>query len=551
MNKKLPLISLFIMSIVSILYWTLIPKEKLYEAKWNAPDTTLAITINGEISTTFPTTSAYTGTVECTNGTGKVEWNGTKWILTTSGITKGSTKCNATFITRMPTLSEAILANNEVKTALTTPGKEISAYKLSDISGTTYTIYANTQGYYFTYGTGWTANGDKFNLTGAAVTNDTYANSYSSLVGKYLPDTSCYFNYADFASDTAGTMETTTKLNGVWYVVSATSNSITCKLLTSNKNVTEAVLASSEDDYGTSYYFRGIVRNNYVQFANKCWRIVRITGNNSVKLVLYNKNSLGVADPCSSVNKQSNAAYDGYRAYNENYNDNTYTGIMYGSAGASNYANAQANTNKSTILTVLETWYENNLSSYESKLADTIWCSDKSVVNDRRYDPIEWSPRSGFGYSTNISYYNSYKRLVSSNDKPGGTGVSFICPNDNNGGKLSKFTVSDTTNGNGKLTYKIGLLTVDEVAFAGYSYDTDYVSPANYLRENADYFGWWTMSPAVFITSGARVWEADYSGYLNNKLVSEDDGIRPAISLASSVTISGGSGTSKDPYVVN
>ena len=44
---------------------------------------------------------------------------------------------------------------------------------------------------------------------------------------------------------------------------------------------------------------------------------------------------------------------------------------------------------------------------------------------------------------------------------------SLICPNDNNGGKLSKFTVSDTTNGNGNLTYKIGLLTADEVEFVG------------------------------------------------------------------------------------
>lgn len=76
MKKKLLLISLFIMSIISFLYWTLKPK-KLYEAKWNAPDTTLAITIDGEISTTFPTTNMYTGTVECTSGTGKVDWNGT------------------------------------------------------------------------------------------------------------------------------------------------------------------------------------------------------------------------------------------------------------------------------------------------------------------------------------------------------------------------------------------------------------------------------------------------------------------------------------------
>ena len=50
-----------------------------------------------------------------------------------------------------------------------------------------------------------------------------------------------------------------------------------------------------------------------------------------------------------------------------------------------------------------------------------------------------------------------------------GTGPSLICPNDNNRGKLSKFTVSDTTYGNGALKNyaKIGLLTDDEIAFAG------------------------------------------------------------------------------------
>lgn len=37
---------------------------------------------------------------------------------------------------------------------------------------------------------------------------------------------------------------------------------------------TEAVMASIADDYGTSYYFRGEVTNNYVEFANKCWRYV-------------------------------------------------------------------------------------------------------------------------------------------------------------------------------------------------------------------------------------------------------------------------------------
>ena len=171
-----------------------------------------------------------------------------------------------------PTFAETILMNNEVKTPLTTPGKEVSAYTQSDITYTeSSSVDTTEQAYYITYGTGWEANGTNFNLTGAAVTSDTYVNSYSSLVGKYLPNR--YLSNA--GSRTAGTMVTTTNLYSVYYVVSATSSSFTYKKITSNKNTTEALLASTEDDYGTSYYFRGAIKNNYVEFANKCWRIVR------------------------------------------------------------------------------------------------------------------------------------------------------------------------------------------------------------------------------------------------------------------------------------
>lgn len=170
MNKKLPLISLFIMSIVSIFYWTFKPKE-LYEAKWNAPDTTLAITIDGEISTTFPTTNMYTGTVECTSGTGKVEWKNSKWILTTSGVTNGSTRCNANFTYKATppngwdnaatgTLLAAIKNNSTVRVAMTKPGQEVSAHVVDDITETTSVSISTTyQKYYWTYGTAWQANG--------------------------------------------------------------------------------------------------------------------------------------------------------------------------------------------------------------------------------------------------------------------------------------------------------------------------------------------------------------------------------------------------------
>ena len=430
------------------------------------------------------------------------------------------------------TLIEAILANNEVKAPLTTPGKEVSAHTKDDAESQSASVSSEEQSYYITYGTGWTANGTKFNLTGAAVTSDTYAKSYSSLVGKYLPYGSLYYA----GSSTAGTMKTTTNLDSVYYVVSATQDSFTYKQITSSKNTTEAELASTSDDYGTSYYFRGAVKNNYVQFANKCWRIVRIVGDGSVKLVLHNDNTTKVANPCSSANNSTNAAFARYSgttyksAFNTNNNDNAYVGFMYGAAGASNYAGTHVNTNKSDILKNLEKWYTKNLTSYESKLADTIWCNDKSTVS------------GGFGYGTNATGYAASNRLNSTKQP------TLKCPNDNNGGKLSKFTVDDTTNGNGNLSYKIGLLTADEIVFSGSTYG--YFNLSTYLQENTGTNYWWSLSPGGFNGFNAYVWLVG-SGYLYNGLldVRNDFGVRPAISLVSSTNVTG-EGTSENAYKV-
>ena len=509
-------------------------------------DLFVAALIDGEESTSFPTTSGYTASVECTRNGKKVNakesivWNGTEWELTAK-ITNGNVRCNATFVTAAPapdgwysagsgTLLASIRDNNELKTPLTTPGSEVSAHTKDDVESQTTSVSSTYQAYYFTYGTGYTANGSKFNLTGTAVTADTYANSYSSLVGKYFVSSSASSN----GSSTAGTMKTTTNLSSVYYVVSATSSSYTYKQITSNKNTTEALLASTEDDYGTSYYFRGAVKNNYVQFANKCWRIVRINGDGSVKLVLHNDNTSNASSPCASSNNSTTAAFARYSGssytsvFNSNYNDNAYIGFMYGATGASDYASTHANTNKSDILKNLETWYTNNLTSYESKLADTIWCNDKSTVS------------GGLGYGTNATDYGAYNRLASTKQP------TLKCPNDNNGGKLSKFTVDDTKNGNGNLTYKIGLLTADEIAFAGsiaYTYNR-----STYLQENTGTTWWWSLSPSNFYGSYARVWGVG-SGFLGGNDVYSCNGLRPVISLISSTNVTG-DGTSENPYVV-
>ena len=504
-------------------------------------DLFIATTIDGTASSSFPETNAYSASVSCTQDDKSVDigatikWTGSKWSLGVTNLTSGNTKCTVAF--DPPTLADAILQNNEVKEPMTTPGKEASAHILNDIESATVTVSSTNKAKYITYGTGWTMNGTKFNLTGTGVTSGTYETSYSSLVGKYLAMSQYGFDFVDIGSTTAGTMKTTTNIYALAYVVSATADNIEYKFLTSNKNTTESLLTSTQDDYGMSYYFRGAVKNNYVEFANKCWRIVRIVGDGSVKLVLHNDNISNSSNPCSSMNNSDEAAFAHYSgstyvsAFNSNYNDNAYIGFMYGQAGSSDYASTHANTNKSTILTNLETWYTNNLKTYESVIDDTVWCNDKTNV-DKTYNPWNWSNVNGLGYGTNTTFYGAIQRLVGTSGSAGGTGPSLKC-----NGELSK------------INSKVGLITADELAFAGYAYAQN--NTTTYLQENATDTYWFSLSPVGFINGGAGVWFVRGSyGFFGNDGVRNAYGVRPSISLKSTTNVTG-NGTSDNPYIIN
>ena len=298
----------------------------------------------------------------------------------------------------------------------------------------------------------------------------------------------------------------------------------------------EALLASAEDDYGTSYYFRGAVKNNYVEFANKCWRIVRVGGDGSVKLILHNDNPTGAANPCDAANNSASAAFARYSgttyksAFNTNYNDNAYVGFKYETPGSSKYEATHANTNNSTILTNLETWYTNNLKTYESVIDDTVWCNDKTNVTDTSYNPWGYSNVTGLGYGTNVTYYGATQRLVGTSGSAGGTGPSLKC------NELSK------------ITSKVGLITADELAYAGYAYAQN--NTTTYLQENATDTYWWSLSPDSFSGSDASVCYVIGSGGRFG-VISVDDagGVRPSISLKSTTNVTG-NGSSDKPYKV-
>jgi hypothetical protein len=307
----------------------------------------------------------------------------------------------------------------------------------------------------------------------------------------------------------------------------------------------EVVLSSTEDDYGMSYYFRGAVENNYVVFANMCWRIVRITGDGSIKLTLYNYNSdkENAENPCSvSGTDLAFARYSGTTytsAFNSSSNSNKYIGFMYGTTSTSSYDVEHENLYDSTILTNLKKWYDANFNeTQQSLLADTIWCNDKRLS-------------SGVGYSTNTSYYAAYGRLYT----VASASPSLKCSDSINDNKISKFTASDTVYGNGKLRgtngvgdteYKIGLLTADEVAFAGTIYDAS--NDTYYLYKNANSDNWWTLSPCYYYNLN-RMLSLKATGSIINNLGTY--GVRPAISLVNYVKISGGDGTSTNPFVID
>ena len=281
---------------------------------------------------------------------------------------------------------------------------------------------------------------------------------------------------------------------------------------------TYGYLCKAKDAYGDSFYYRGNVTNNYVKFAGFYWRIIRINGDGTVR-VIYDGTSAH-ANGESSSDRQI-----GTTAFNSSYNDNAYVGYMYGKAGASTYAETHANTNNSTIKTYLDTWYENNIkgTTNEQYVKDNLFCNDRSFAKDN----------SGTGVGTSETHY----RLYSFVNKVNNNKMMLICPQNNDA-----FTVNDTNKGNGVLTYGIGLVTIDEVVLAGGLGSSN----SKYYLYSGEYY--WTTSPISFRGSGAAgnivLLDGNVTGYGG---VNNSAGARPVLNLSSDV-LKNGNGTAPDPY---
>ena len=287
---------------------------------------------------------------------------------------------------------------------------------------------------------------------------------------------------------------------------------------------------AAEDDLGISYYFRGNVDNNYVYFANNWFRIIRINGDGTIRMIY-------TGNPNDSNANQ----YISNSHFNNNYNDNAYVGYMYGSLGSSTYNATHANTNNSTIKGIIDEWYQNNLSSYSQYIADAIYCNDREVV---QVNNAAGMTLTGNGAGTNESAYAGFNRTYVDH------APTLKCKNKND-----RFTTSNSL-GNGALTYPIALITSDEVVMGGGA-GIDNATMTSIVNNNNYYlcptnvvYRYWTMTPSAYAGGNAYVDYVSNDGRLGNRNVDDNFVVRPVVSLKSNA-ISGGDGTVGNPFYVN
>lgn len=428
-----------------------------------------------------------------------------------------------------------------------------------------------------------------------------------------------------------------TTVYAIYNYSSTVSNGVTTYRVTEADRYTQKVTdtASSTpglyytvDDYGDSYFYRGNVTNNYVYYAGFIWRIIRMNGDGSIRLI-YSGTSTSATGSQTTIgssaynSERQDMAFVGYKyglnqVLKHKTNTLTYTNISasttyyysdsyecddttkkckltgnvisgtwqasheailsgndengnvpykytcWGTASTTScpivseitatvslgtgihptqarvkyhgylsatYADTYSDTNDSTIKQKIDPWYENNIlnkkdengNSYASYLSDTLFCNDRSI------SPVA---NSGDGETLErTTLYGAYYRNVN-NKTP-----NLVCPREED-----KFTVS-----NGKLSYPIALITIDEVALAGGRNGS--MNSLYYLYTGQTY---WTMSPYYFNSNyaSARVWFVRSTGDLGSNWSTLGYGVRPVINLSSDILISGGTGTANNPYVV-
>lgn len=240
----------------------------------------------------------------------------------------------------------------------------------------------------------------------------------------------------------------------------------------------------TEDDDGESYYYRGLA-DNWVSFGGYYWRIIRINGDGSIR-ILY------------TGTKSKHSGVDG---------------IVGKTVYTTQKIEQNANYRTSKLKEATDNWYRSNIQgkSFASKIADSGFCNDMTRIGQYSFGP---------------------GLRVCSKGEP-----SLKCPE-----KDRDFL----TKANNKLSYPVGAITLDEIAFAG-TYRCGFVNEDIYLSLGI-YGAFWSLSPTY---GGNSCAVGAYSIGASSFSADAERGVRPVINLKSTVTITSGDGTEGNPYIIN
>ncbi|MCX4255145.1 MAG: hypothetical protein OSJ63_07805, partial [Bacilli bacterium] len=272
----------------------------------------------------------------------------------------------------------------------------------------------------------------------------------------------------------------------------------------------EGVYAVSDGMYGgTSYYWRGATTTNYVKFGGYCWRIIRINGDGTMRLIYDGAT-------CHANGEITTDSIISNTLYNLNYNRSEYVGWKY-TEGLQRPSSTSEGTD-APIKTALENWYNTNIGNnihYANKVANGKYCNDRNVQSG-----YNWSTLGDrFNYAVNERIYINYAPTLS-------------CE------ALDTYQLN------------VGLIAADEVVYAGGQKENNV---SYYLYNGQHYwtmspFQWWTSLSSTlyawvsFVRSDGSIW---WGG------VNDQFGIRPVINLKADVVFkTGGTGTLNNPYVV-
>ena len=277
---------------------------------------------------------------------------------------------------------------------------------------------------------------------------------------------------------------------------------------------TESIAGGTAKDV---YYFAGDAKNNWVKFAGFYWRIIRTNHDGSIRL-LY-----------AGTSPDTTEGYIEVSEFNTSYDSPKYVGYKYGED--TSLDTIRNNTTDSTIKTFIDSWYQNNLTNYTKYLSTSaVYCNDRKAPS--------------YNASSSFNYY-VYTRLNAGNP-------TYDCED-------AKDAFSGS-NVEAKLTYPIGLMTADEITYAGGYKFKNLTSPYAWYYLNSagssisGLYLWWLLSPDRWTGSNAFSWFVRGSGNpgrLDFDSVYYSGGVRPAISLKTCTLWTSGNGAPETPYEIS